>query len=63
MPASAKRYARMQGLPILVAPRKENLFVKATADLVNGGKTRGFKSKDVSVQEAAKRVVDGLIDG
>lgn len=62
MPASAKRYARMRGPMGTSAPEKVNLYTQVVGDLVNGGKTKGFKNKDVAVQMEARRIVNGLID-
>lgn len=48
LPRSARRYARMSGLRSLVPPFKQELFTQVMADLVNRGKTRGFRSRDAA---------------
>lgn len=62
IPRSAKRYNRLSGLAGTRSPQKFNAYVKMVGDLVNGGKTGAFKSRDAGVQERATRVVSALID-
>lgn len=54
----------MTGARGTTSPGKLNLYTKVVADLVNGGKTTGFTSKDVGVQMGrARRVIEGLSHG
>lgn len=48
IPPSARRYARLRGPAAIVPGRKQGLYVKMVADLVNQGRTRGFANKDAS---------------
>lgn len=47
LPASAKKYARMKGVGMTVAPRKFNLFTQMVSSLTNNGRKKGFPSRDV----------------
>jgi len=46
MPASSKRYARMQGTSWTVGNKKQNLRTQMIATLTNGGRTKGFPNRD-----------------
>lgn len=48
MSGAAKRYARMHGLKMMVAPYSRNLRTKLTAIEVNRGVTKGFANRDAA---------------
>ena len=58
LPASAKRYARMKGLNILKGSNKFDLYSQMVSTLTNGGRKKGFPSRDVvgPVRQASKLV-------
>lgn len=69
MTAQAKRYTRRSGLAAMQPGVGQKAYVKMTADLVNGGRTAGFKSKDVGASttgrknnETARTLVQALIN-
>lgn len=61
IPRSAKRYLGLRGLSGMTSPGRVDLYIKASADILNQGDTR-FRNKTAARGPGlAKKVVEALL--